>query len=102
MQARDISRKLKENGAKKGSARARSRQVLPYSAIWLMLKSSQYNIFQIHMMGLLTLWHNQWLMLTKGINPLTPASNCPRPTPNFRALFGIFQREQKHKNKPYA
>ena len=36
------------------------------------------------------------------INPLTPASNCPRPTPNFRVLFGIFQSEQKHKNKPYA
>ena len=31
---RDISRKLKENGAKNGSARTRSRQVLPYSANW--------------------------------------------------------------------
>ena len=36
------------------------------------------------------------------INPLTPASNCPWPTPNFRAFFGIFQKEQKHKNKPYV
>ena len=34
MQARDISKKLKEIGAKNGSARARSRQVLPYSANW--------------------------------------------------------------------
>ena len=33
--ARDISRKLKENGAKNGSARARSRRVLPYSANWI-------------------------------------------------------------------
>ena len=31
-------------------------------------------------------------------NPLTPASNCPRPTPNFRALFGIFQSERKKIN----
>ena len=35
MHARDISRKLKENGAKNGFARARSRRVLPYSANWL-------------------------------------------------------------------
>ena len=35
-------------------------------------------------------------------NPLTPASNCLRPTPNFRAFFGIFQSERKHKNKLYA
>ena len=34
MYARDISRKLKENGAKNGSARERSRRVLPYSANW--------------------------------------------------------------------
>ena len=34
--ARDISRKLKEKGAKKASARARSRRVLPYSANWSM------------------------------------------------------------------
>ena len=34
MHARDISRKLKEFGAKNGSARARSRRVLPYSANW--------------------------------------------------------------------
>ena len=36
------------------------------------------------------------------LNPLTPASNCPRPTPNFRAFYGIFQSERKPKNKPYA
>ena len=36
------------------------------------------------------------------INPLTPASNCLRPTPNFQAFYGIFQSERKHKNKPYA
>ena len=30
-------------------------------------------------------------------NPLTPASNCPRPTPNFQAFYGIFQSERKHK-----
>ena len=41
-------------------------------------------------------------VITFGLNPLTPASNCPRPTPNFRAFFGIFQSEQKHKNKPYV
>ena len=35
MHERDISRKLKENGAKNGSARARSRRVLPYSANWV-------------------------------------------------------------------
>ena len=34
MHARDISRKLKEKGVKKASARARSRRVLPYSANW--------------------------------------------------------------------
>ena len=34
MHAQDISRKLKENGAKNGSACARSRRVLPYSANW--------------------------------------------------------------------
>ena len=32
MHEQDISRKLKENEAKNGSARARSRRVLPYSA----------------------------------------------------------------------
>ena len=37
MHTRDISRKLKENGAKNGSARARSRRVLPYSANWVMI-----------------------------------------------------------------
>ena len=36
------------------------------------------------------------------LNPLTPASNCPWPTPNFLVFFGIFQSEWKHKNKPYA
>ena len=35
-------------------------------------------------------------------SPLTPASNCPPPTPYFQAFFGIFQSERKHKNKPYA
>ena len=40
--------------------------------------------------------------ILRPVNPLTPASNCPRPAPNFRAFFGIFQSERKHKNKPYA
>ena len=31
------------------------------------------------------------------LNPLTPASNCLQPTPNFLAFFGIFQSERKHK-----
>ena len=35
-------------------------------------------------------------------NPLTPALNCPRPTPDFLVFFEIFQSEWKHKNKPYA
>ena len=38
MHARDISRKLKEKGAKKASALARSRRVLPYSANWKIEK----------------------------------------------------------------
>ena len=45
--AREISRKLKENGAKNGSARARSRRVLPYSANWFMgnyMKITLYNV----------------------------------------------------------
>ena len=36
------------------------------------------------------------------INPLTPAFNCPRPTPDFLAFFEVFQSERKHKNKPYV
>ena len=35
-------------------------------------------------------------------NPMTPALNCLQPTPISLAFFGIFQSEQKHKNKPYA
>ena len=33
-------------------------------------------------------------------NPLMPEWNCPRPTPNSQAFFGIFQSRWKHKNKP--
>ena len=33
-------------------------------------------------------------------NPLMPKWNCPRPTPNSLAFFGIFQSKWKHRNKP--
>ena len=29
------------------------------------------------------------------LNPLTPASNCPRPTPNFLAFFGNMSERVK-------
>ena len=43
--ARDISRKLKENGAKNGSARARSCRVLPYSTNWHPVYSIYLGMF---------------------------------------------------------
>ena len=70
---------------------------------------SSFNFESVHITCLLCS-HFLLCLMAKGsshtksraVNLLTPASNCPRPTANFPVLFGIFQSERKHKNKPYA
>jgi len=34
---------------------------------------------------------------SQGVNPLTPASNCPRPSPDFLAFFGNISERAKAK-----